>query len=166
MIWYRRLIASGYAPAPAPGQPNIFLCPSQKPRCWSSASWNDQEHTYSYGQRSTPNSGTYSIGRASVVTSDSIDFGPPVGFVFIGDSVLNFPGDAGDRFQRYGFTPYNYGPYQNSVHLRHSQRGNFLFGDGHVLSLSKPDLLGNYYGSLTGTYGFDAIAIDETNGSF
>ncbi|MCC7518544.1 MAG: prepilin-type N-terminal cleavage/methylation domain-containing protein [Verrucomicrobiae bacterium] len=174
MHWMTRLITSGYVADPGTGQANLFLCPSQKPRSWTVAADRD----FAYGMRLpdvasglNPFAGAFTIARASVITLDppllgTRDFGPPDGFLYIGDSVMNHPGAPSlDRRQRYYFRPYSAGAYADAVHLRHNRRGNFLFGDGHVASLSKQDLVGKY-GDLSGNNAFIAEVVDESDGSF
>ena len=169
--WNARLITLGYIANPTAGKPNIFLCPSNKPRVWTTTVVTDGGHTMAYGMRMSQGflAGTYygySIAGVSVIEGGTgRDYGPPSGFLFMADSILNYPGDPFDRFQRYWFRAYDVVSYADSVHLRHNRRGNFLFGDGHVTSLASNDLVGKY-GALDGSYAFIAAAIDETDGNF
>ncbi|MBI4024204.1 MAG: hypothetical protein HY360_04430 [Verrucomicrobia bacterium] len=71
---------------------------------------------------------------------------------------------TGDRFQRYYFISTSAG--QDTVHLRHNKRGNFLFADGHVSSLKKTDLINNYGDLVGGLNAFVDVNIDESNGGF
>ncbi len=171
-MWHIRLIMAGYFPSLPLGTQCVFLCPSQKPRLWTDPSLTGNEKSYAYGMHISVDSSTgaysssgYSIGRASVQNASGADYGPPSGFLFIGDTVLDYPGDSGDRNQRYYFRPDTAGAYADAVHLRHNTRGNFLFGDGHVASLSKQDLSGKY-GATDGSHAFIDAVIDETAGNF
>lgn len=169
LTWMASLIVRGYIASPTTGRANIFLCPSQKPRNWTTTDFLDQEHSFAYGMRTQdvgpPWSGYRITGTSVFNVQGSRDFGPPTGFLYLGDTILNYPGNAGDRFQRYYFRPYDTAVYSDAVHLRHHRRGNFLFGDGHVASLSKQNLVGQY-GDLSGGNAFIAAAIDESDGSF
>ncbi|MBI4024201.1 MAG: prepilin-type N-terminal cleavage/methylation domain-containing protein [Verrucomicrobia bacterium] len=171
LMWHSRLIGKGYAADPI-GSPTVFLCPGNKPRYWTTPAnpWN-QEHSYAYGLRycdagGTPGGTVYSIGASTVWNATRTrDFGPPSGFLYIGDTVLNFPGNEGDRRQVYYFEPVGGSSY-HVVHLRHNKRGNFLFGDGHVSSLKKTDLVNNYGDLVGGNNAFVDVNIDESNGGF
>lgn len=165
--WVHALVDADYIDSPRPYSPNIFLCPSQYPTSWSNAKFNGPQHAKTYGMRLVPGgaSASFSIGLPTVVdNARQKDYGPPTTFLYIGDTILNYPGNAGNRHQRYYFVPWSVTPYADSVHLRHNQRGNFLFGDGHVESLAKPDLVGNY-GAADGTLAFVEGAIDDSPGN-
>ena len=169
-VWHGRLMTLNYAKSPTGGRPGIFLCPSQMPTGWSrpytSTTWGT-EHTFSYGMRANSSgAGGYNIGAAHVHERERLlDFGPAAGFVFIADTTLLFPGDAGDFMQRYYFVPYYVYPYESdAVHLRHNKRGNILFGDGHVVSLGKKDLVGKF-GATNGSNAFIDPAVLERPGS-
>lgn len=170
LTWMARLITKGYIVSPTTGKASIFLCPSHKPRNWTTTDFLDQEHSYAYGMRlqdAGPPWTLFRIAGGSVVNPQgNRDFGPPSEFLYLGDTILNYPGNAGDRSQRYYFVPSSIVVYSDSVHLRHHRRGNFLFGDGHVASLSKQNLTGNYGDRSGGNNAFIAGAIDESDGSF
>lgn len=169
LTWHLRLMTTGYVQPPTAGKPNIFLCPSQKPRWWNAPPQIDQEISYAYGMRmhdAMPDGG-YSIAGTTVRNGPGTrDFGPPAGFLFIGDSILNYPGNPGDRYQRYYIRPYSVVNYADAVHLRHNRHGNFLFGDGHVASLGKQDLVGKQGDLSGGNNAFIEAAVDETDGNF
>ena len=175
LTWHNRLIDSGYTQNPAPGQPNIFLCPSHRPRAWTSPAYVTQEKSYAYGMRlvagNSDADATYGFkfGSGSVEpVLMKLDFGSPSQFLFIADSILNHwanPGDAGHLYQRYYFRAGNIAVYSDSVHLRHNGTGNFLFGDGHVESLRKDQLVGRY-GAVNGTDAFVEDAVYESDGFF
>ncbi|MBI4023404.1 MAG: DUF1559 domain-containing protein [Verrucomicrobia bacterium] len=160
---WNELLAIGYLPAPQVGQATVFLCPAQSPRIW------DGSAAHAYGMRilSTGSlqqmyDSKYNIGSAAVVDAENNDFGPPAGFLLLGDSVLNNWADPNEvRKQRYFFLAYNAGPPANSVHLRHHGKGNFLFGDGHVAALARSDLVGKQ-GRTDGAYAFIAESVDES----
>jgi prepilin-type N-terminal cleavage/methylation domain-containing protein/prepilin-type processing-associated H-X9-DG protein len=171
--WIQTLILNGYAPKKVTRQPTIFLCPSNKPRVWTNEALHDAdipEIYFSYGMRIAQNINvqpyaSFSIGQTRVLNSVSgEDFRDAAGFLFIGDTVANAPLlPAYDRRQAVYFRgDFNFGV--ECVHLRHNRRGNFLFGDGHVESLSKSQLVGKF-GTVSGTYSFDAAQIDETEGT-
>lgn len=173
LTWIARLITKGYIAAPAAGKANIFLCPSNKPQSWGA---DDPFESRSYGMRlpdtatsSDPWNGGFTIGRSTVINLDPSgrrDFGPPATFLFIGDTVFNRPSiPTLDRQQRYYFVPTTSVASGDTVHLRHNRRGNFLFGDGHVASLSKVDLVGKYGDLSGGNNAFLADAVDESSGS-
>ena len=172
LYWHVRLITGGYVSDPV-NSPSIFLCPSNKPRSWTTPAQVNQEHVYSYGMRwntaggSNPDTYTYSLGvtASAINKTGSRNFGQLATFLYVGDSILNFPGNAGDRSQRYYFKPYDVTSYADSVHLRHNGSGNFLFGDGHVSRLKRADLVGQY-GATTGADAFINETIDESRGGF
>ncbi len=163
--WHQTLVSKKFLPAPTTGQGSVLVCPAHKPRTFSPSG-------YTYGMRYYYGYMGYQINRlevnnCSVETSLNspplppvINWGPTHDFLIIGDSVLNFPGDAGDRFQRYFFVAYSPG---NDVHLRHLRRGNFLFADGRVAALGRSDLVGNYGEYGTGWQSFVDAAIDESS---
>ena len=168
ILWHLQLITEGYAESPGMGGPNIFLCPSHPPRGWNAplslSTWGT-EHTWSYGMRG-PSSGWegYSIADGNTVRQrvTNLDYGPPSSFLYIADSILNFPfPDSGRHKQRYYFVPWFGNPIDNNaVHIRHGDSGNFLFADGHVVPLSREDLVGNY-GTVDGQFSFIDSAIDD-----
>ena len=167
-MWHLQLVVTGYAQSPGTGGPNIFLCPSQAPRAWKApltqATWGT-EHTWAYGMRG-PSSGWegYSIGAGTSVRQrhTNLDYGPPSSFLYIADSILNFPfPDSGLHKQRYYFVAWFGNPIDNNaVHIRHGDTGNFLFADGHVMPLGRNDLEGNY-GTVDGDFSFIEAAIDD-----
>ena len=168
ILWHLQLIVAGYAETPGTGGPNIFLCPSNAPKGWNAPltlSTLGTEHTWAYGMRG-PSSGWegYSIGSGDTVRQrfTNLDYGPPSSFLFIADSILNFPfPDSGLHKQRYYFVAWFGSPIDNNaVHIRHGGSGNFLFADGHVMPLARDDLLGNY-GTVDGRFSFIDAAIDD-----
>jgi prepilin-type processing-associated H-X9-DG protein len=141
---------------------------------WTNEALHDAavpEIYFSYGMRIAQNINvqpyaSFGIGQPRALNSVSgEDFRDPAGFLFIGDTVANAPLlPAYHRMQAVYFrADFNFGV--ECVHLRHNRRGNFLFGDGHVESLAKNQLVGKF-GTVTGTYSFDAAQIDVTDGSW
>lgn len=159
ITWTKLLTSKNYLPAFQVNAPSVLMCPTQSPRVFQNDGAGDM---YTYGMRA-PYSGYYvgfCIGNTTVSDqsmlpsgalcgSSPTNWGNPSGFLFIGDSVYN-------NWQRYFFTPW---ASANQVHLRHNRRGNFLFGDGHVESLARGALAGNY-GPIG--YTFEAGAINES----
>ena len=165
--WIQNLLDGYYVDPPRAEGANIFLCPSQVPTSWTNVKFDGFQHAQTYGMRLIPgpDSAGFSIGLPTVVDStQKRDYGSPTAFLYIGDTVLNYPGNLGNRHQRYYFRAWSVAVYADSVHLRHNQRGNFLFGDGHVESLAKSDLVG-HYGAADGGYAFVEDAIDESPGN-
>ncbi|MBI4025380.1 MAG: DUF1559 domain-containing protein [Verrucomicrobia bacterium] len=138
-----------YVPAVTAGRVSIFFCPSQRPTVYNPNApvVGVYASSMSYGMRASATDWSgYSIGAPTVTqwgVNSGVNWGPPSEFLLVADSVLVLP-DPCDRYQRYFFIP---NVAQDPVHLRHNKRGNFLFGDGHVLSLGKSDLLGKYGGT-------------------
>lgn len=168
--WHVTLLRLGYAPVPAPNTPNMFLCPANMPRGWT---WTTNLFAYSidtywaYGMRyihsHNAELSTWSIGQATVRYAywAAFDFGDPSGFLLAGDS----GGSVGSWFERnqnYYFEPANGNPGYTPVSLRHSRRGNFLFGDGHVESLKRDQLAGKH-GDRLGNYAFYDFQIVESD---
>jgi prepilin-type processing-associated H-X9-DG protein len=160
---------AGYVPKPGNEQPTVLLCPSQKPRVWPTygvPGYNQQ----AYGMRFffwLDVGNQYRITANDVATPYGDSFGPPPGFIFLSDSVLDLTygvGYDGPR-QRYYTRPHLPGAGSGALHLRHHRRGNFLFGDGHVEPLKKADLVGQH-GTTTGTYTFSDLMIDESDASY
>ena len=165
--WAHALVDGKYIDPPTPNRPNIFLCPSQYPTSWSNANFDGFQHAQTYGMRLIPgpDSAAFSIGLPVVIDdAQKRDYGPPTAFLYIGDTILNYPDNRGNRHQRYYFRAWSVVVYADSVHLRHNQRGNFLFADGHVESLAKSDLVGNY-GAADGSFAFIEDAIDVSPGN-
>ena len=165
MAWYNLLLNGGYVQPLVTGRESILICPGQRPRDFASVPGGAG---YTYGMRWSPYGGAavqenrFRILISPVIDQAGVDWGKTSSFLHMGDSVLNFPGNAADRYPRYYFPAVPSGSFTNSVHLRHNnQRGNFLFGDGHVQSLSRTDLVGSYGNSL-GLDKFDNGAIDTS----
>jgi prepilin-type processing-associated H-X9-DG protein len=92
------------------------------------------------------------------------DFGDPVAFLYMGDTIINNAASIWNRYQGYYFRPDATGPTPETVGCRHNLKGNFLFGDGHVTSLTKAQLVGNY-GTISGTRTFTTTTVDDSEGS-
>jgi prepilin-type N-terminal cleavage/methylation domain-containing protein/prepilin-type processing-associated H-X9-DG protein len=175
--WIQTLVSNGYTKLPGPGHPTVFLCPSNKQRVWSTPNLYDFEKWLCYGVRNVnqvfaPALGYhhagFSIGKETVIHTHPLtgyDYGPPARFLFIGDTVGIIPGQIQDRHQSYYFRPDTVATIAGveCVHLRHNGRGNFLFGDGHVESLGKSQLLGKY-GMANGSLAFVESQIHVSDG--
>jgi prepilin-type processing-associated H-X9-DG protein/prepilin-type N-terminal cleavage/methylation domain-containing protein len=167
-FWHQILINNGYLQLPAPGKPTILLCPSNKPFSYNNVL---PDSGLCYGFRFTlsavPPFGGYTIGRdRAIATVTGDDFGPPSSFLYIGDTVFNTL-NIWNRCQGWYFIAYVYSaPLAGleTVHLRHNGKGNFLFGDGHVTSLSKSELVG-HFGTMSGGYAFENAQVDVTDGT-
>ena len=176
--WHTRLVDFGYTENPAPGRPPIFLCPSHQPRVWTTLNYIAPEKSYAYGMRFVRRN--YDYGRLSgygggfsfegaTVRPEllELDLGSPSRFLFVADSILNHNNPAIDAHlqQRYYFRAGDVLVYADAVHVRHHDLANCLFGDGHVESLAKEDLVGNY-GTRDGTDAFVEGAVYEGPGFF
>jgi prepilin-type processing-associated H-X9-DG protein len=162
--WLRILMKNGVLADPGLGKPTIFLCPSQKPRTFTMNTTGDPwiDDYYSYGIRFVDNwEGAFSIGKARVAYSNAAgDYGYPSDFLLLADTVAEAASIATiHRQQQYCFNPDASMGAAFQVHLRHNARGNFLFGDGHVSSLSRNDLVDNY-GRVGGGGAFNYNTID------
>ena len=157
--WIEALGDDGHLPQPQLGQTTVFLCPSHKPRLW------DALRQHAYGMRNTPVGASdykFSIGASTVRSGLGNDYGGASDFLYIGDSIR---ANSDDEYrQRYYFNPDTVTTF-DKVHLRHNKRGNFLFGDGHVVSLGRAGLVGKY-GLANGTYPFCNEAIDESDPNY
>lgn len=171
--WAKTLFERKYLPTPAIGSRTALLCPIQKPQNWTTNANTWGGH---YGMRfqwfdcfriqggTVKNSG---IAYDGPPVNPQINFGPSAEFLFVGDSIrdeLDTIPFGIYRYQSYVFSPYSGTPGARlAVHLRHpNQRGNFLFGDGHVESLGRGDLEGNYGALDVPNLGFNPNAIDDT----
>lgn len=159
--WSSALIEGGYVTQPAAGRANIFQCPGNKPQGWSygtvAANESSSESELSYGIAYSRNGWfLYKITGPSVLDANPVasDYGHPAGFLFLGDThYVNPAVPQFNGWQSFYFSGWWYNPVSRaSIHLRHGRRGNFLFGDGHVSSLGKTDLVGNY-GTVNGMGG-------------
>jgi len=106
--------------------PSYFRCPAIKfngnginetygikTRSWSgSASWNDFEKQYNY-PISTLNGATFLVKKRLIKASE---------YAYMSDSVHTTNGIQNYRL---------FSNYESGVHLRHSNRANLLFADGH-----------------------------------
>lgn len=169
--WSYMLQRMNYLPISKNGRASVLVCPSQKPVVFKLDSPYEGQTSMSYGMRFRW-AESFNVGGTEVMSSGyndyygsstPVNFGPPSNFLMMGDSVLRLTGDSGDGFQRYLFLTDNSmgSAAVNPVHLRHAKRGNFLFADGHVRSLNKADLRGNYGEPGTGNFAFIDVAIDE-----
>jgi len=173
--WTSTLFRNGYAKFPVAGQANIFLCPSNKPHGWDyvpgfdydlvQGNESSSQAELSYGIRYSRNGFyAYTIGSPNVRDGGGTNFGPPAGFLFLGDTHFVIPTlSPWDGWQSWYFTGWVLYPNAASIHLRHLKRGNFLFGDGHVESLSKTQLVGNYGNKVDTGDNMIAPCIDETD---
>jgi prepilin-type N-terminal cleavage/methylation domain-containing protein len=145
------LIANRYVDHPGSGRSNVFLCPSNLPRGWTNSDVATLESSYEaelcYGVRYSRNgSWAYRISEGDVRDAGGIDFGSPASFLFIGDTHFHNPTiSVWHGWQSWYFVGWSFNPVKAAlIHLRHLERGNFLFGEGHVESLAKTQLAGNY----------------------
>lgn len=139
--WNSQLYNNGYLPIPEVGKPCILVCPSHF------TDYNKNKGTWlqggrSYGMR-------YRYGYAFRILNQVTDsagktHGRPTAFILFADS--NHSTSAID-YQWYIFMNYQVG---NPVHLRHLNRCNVLFGDGHADSLDSQQLT-NEYSFIPGT---------------
>jgi len=164
------LINNGYITHPAPGRPHIFLCPSNKPHSWTHgdvvAGESSAEAELCYGIRYSRNgSYAYRIDGGTVRDEGGMDFGSPAGFLFMGDTHFVAPTiSPWDGWQSWYFIGWRFFPLKRtSIHLRHLTRGNFLFGEGHVESLAKTQLVGNYGNAENRSDDLIAECIDESD---
>lgn len=141
--WIQNLYTGNYLPQPMVGKSTVFLCPSQRPGTWAVGGMQAYGMVDLYPSIWYYNQ--YSIMGVTVMgRNGTADYGPASNFVLLADSIDDNPVDAAAYLrQRYFYIPKTAG-YLDNVHLRHHKRGNFLFGDGHVGSLGKADLIGNY----------------------
>ena len=66
-----------------------------------------------------------------------------------------------DGWQSWYFVGWFFAPTKGAwIHLRHLEKGNFLFGEGHVESLAKSQLVGNYGNAVNSSDDLIAEAID------
>lgn len=170
---FKKLLFDGkYLPTPKPGGPSVLLCPTQKPQTWPSALDEIWQWGAHYGMRWDDYSPFRILGNR--VKTSGVgplaypvrQWSPPVEFLFMGDTVWD---DVTKipfgqyRIQNYTFNTTAGIPGDRvAVHLRHARHGNFLFGDGHVESLIKQQLLGRYGSPDGSVFGFTSNAIDES----
>ncbi len=163
--WTTLLITNKYIGHPSLGKPSIFLCPANRPKGWPTADLGSDEAgavggaMRCYGIRyPADGESEFNIGGSNVRDPNPAgpNYGPPANFLWMGDthcvSSINF-GVVGDQvsiFLAWGSSYTSPYPYEAPLHLRHNNRGNFLFGDNHVSSLKKADLVGKY-GNLDDT---------------
>lgn len=157
--WSSSLIEAGYIPQPAAGRANVFQCPGNKPQGWTYGTVAENESSaeseLTYGIAYSRNGYfLYTIAGRSALDPAGADYGPPAGFLLLGDTHYVNPAiSQWNGWQSFYFSGWWYNPVsRGSIHLRHLRRGNFLFGDGHVASLSKSHLVGNY-GTVNGMGG-------------
>lgn len=142
--WTSVLIDKKYLPAQSTGKSSVLVCPSQPPNVWT-------DEIKTYGMKRHPGWPAFQIANDPVVIQGESDsYGSPATFLFIGDTISN-DAVSGPTLQKAYFNAHEVGTAP--VHLRHHDRGNFLFGDGHVVSLAEGDLLGNY-GTQIGYFKF------------
>lgn len=157
--WSSALIDGGYIPQPVAGRGNVFQCPGNKPQGWSYATVTSNESSaeseLTYGIAYSVNGYfLYTIAGRTVLDPSGADYGSPAGFLLMGDSHYVNPSiSQWNGWQSFYFSGWWYNPVSRaSIHLRHGRRGNFLFGDGHISSLGKTELVGNY-GTINGVSG-------------
>jgi prepilin-type processing-associated H-X9-DG protein len=134
-LWNAAFYNNGYLPIPEAGKQYILVCPSHF------TSINENKGTWTSGGRSYGM--RYYWGRTfkilgQVNDSKGVNRGNPARFILFADS--NHATDAID-YQWYIFQSYTAG---HTVHLRHLNRCNVLFADGHTDSLSDQQLTEEY----------------------
>jgi prepilin-type N-terminal cleavage/methylation domain-containing protein/prepilin-type processing-associated H-X9-DG protein len=141
----------------------VLICPSQKPQGWLNFSGNNF-----YGIIVPPDSVPWNLTFKLGNTVNSIDenltsttYASAATFLMGGDSVIDYGrADPENFYQFYFFLPDTDSTGLYRAHVRHNLRGNFYFPDGHVQSLSKKQMVGNY-GTVDGKGAFLDGAIDE-----
>lgn len=125
-----------FIPMPVVGKPCILVCPTH----FTGISINKGAWTKygrSYGMRYRPGYRAFRISNeVKDITGDI--YGTPSGFILFSDSNHS---DANIDYQWYIFTTYQAG---NPVHLRHLDKCNALFADGHADSLNRQQLMDKY----------------------
>ncbi len=171
ILWTTMLTSKNYVSPFQVGAASVLLCPSQSPRVYQSGG-----DKFALGMNS-PCPGYYQsffVGGDQVraqlmdttgaaVGDSGLSWGSPSSFLFVGDAICRYAGYYFTGWQWYAFAP-SASPGV-MAHLRHNGRGNFLFGDGHVQSLKKSDLIGNYGATDNGGSvwsAFDDASIDTS----
>lgn len=127
--------------------PSYFRCPAIKftgnginetygikANSWSgSASWNDFEKQYNY-PIATISKATFLVRKRLTKASQ---------YAFMADSVH---GDNGTQYYRL------FSNYKGDVHLRHNNRANLLFADGHCDSQTFPEMYYKTWASTSSYY--------------
>ena len=129
--WYRRLGRGGYVDKSNKyGDSDIFYCPSYPPVAASDDTVEnplDVEHRY--GMRSwVPKGGGWALNdEKRLLPLNSIE--NPADFFLVADSALTT-----EQVQGYFITQ---GSASWRVHVRHNQRANAVFADGHVAAMDR-----------------------------
>lgn len=135
--WSMFLTEGGYLPNTNNGDASVLLCPSQQPKRWRSPS-------LTYGMRLPPqhdwygSSYIYNVAGGEVRDLEGADYGSASKFMILGDSVYTGASAFEANKQSYYFLTRS--PDSHAIHLRHNNRGNFLFADGHIESMSADSL--------------------------
>ena len=130
--WTERLTTEGYFDSQIVGEPSVLGCPIIKP-----FTWRNRGLTYGINAGASGGWPWNLISEPVINTAGDIGAQSLVNFVLLADSVTNLPGDSEHGYQRYyiqdngGIAP---------IHLRHDGRGNIIFGDGHVASLTSQEI--------------------------
>ena len=100
--WAGTLDVSGYLRELNADRNTVMMCPSQKPYRFEDRTLISWRESFTYGMRSGWGHAAFNILRSPVIDSihrGAIKWGPPLSFLFIGDSVLEYPPDLGHRWQ-------------------------------------------------------------------
>ena len=155
-IWPKMLYDDGIVETPTVGASSIFVCPSGTPTVFDAL----YGYAKTYGMRREQGNGPFRIASSLIASYHlpSSSYGSPTEFLLLGDTMKNDP--VGSTEQKYYFNPHEVGTAP--VHLRHNKRGNFWFADGHVGTLIKSDLVGNYGNAPSNFYQFrDGSIVDD-----
>lgn len=135
--WNRKLYDEKYIPSL-----NVFLCPSGQPRYFETATIANTDYKYAYGAlMETLDSdrialtGTGTAPRWTYLKFDRLK--NPSGYFVIGDnSVSSF--SSSDYMKQFAGMYLNNGNY--AIHMRHEERVNLGFADGHVNPSAKEEV--------------------------
>ncbi len=124
---------------PVVGKPTLIVCPSYFPHVFV-------HRSQIYGLLNT-GSRPYRIGHKPITAPASgawaaFKLDRPSEFIYIADSRI-------DDTQRYAIGS---SATNSNVHLRHQGKANWLYGDGHIETLSQSDLKNVKFITLTGIY--------------
>jgi prepilin-type N-terminal cleavage/methylation domain-containing protein/prepilin-type processing-associated H-X9-DG protein len=142
LYWPEAVYQNGYLPPPTYGKVCAMSCPSSR---ISHGTWWVGGASYTtYGMNAEGMASAYPAWKISskVVSSDSSantrwQNTKPSEFIFLADSIVDLPGHKTNGRQ-YCFVGYD---WSKDICLRHSRRGNILFGDSHVSDKDATELV-------------------------